>query len=161
MAESVADVCLPAVSFQPAKTNQLARSELHVHSQQHQHLLNNYIAFLTQQTVALLDMCRNQAVSASFTVLTVCFSWHNSVLHAAVAPHRFWQAARCCTWQHPCRRGGLLPISHSAATLEAGLRLHNTAPPMLAQPASNALHAHLWSSCWSAARADRHKANAM
>ena len=60
-----ADVCLRAVSFQPAKTNQLARSELHMHSQQHQHLLNNYIAFLTQQTMALLDMCRNQAVSAA------------------------------------------------------------------------------------------------
>ena len=51
-----------AVSFQPAKTNTLARSELHMHTQQHQHLLSNYVAFMTQQTVGLLDMCRNQEV---------------------------------------------------------------------------------------------------
>ena len=36
-----------------------------MHSQQHQHLLNNYIAFLSQQTVGLLDMCRNHGVCPS------------------------------------------------------------------------------------------------
>ena len=61
---AVLECTCAAVSFQPAKTNQLARSELHAHAQQHQHLLSNYIAFMTQQTVGLLDMCRNQEVGS-------------------------------------------------------------------------------------------------
>ena len=73
-----------AVSFQPAKTNQLARSELFVHAQQHQHLLSNYLAFMTQQTVALLDMARNQQVSSLPPAAS------RACLRAALVPIAAW-----------------------------------------------------------------------